>query len=68
MKQSPKVETDPAAVTAVRALATRRNLRNRFPPRAALVEAFTEVELRGDSACGPAKILHQLVVENVRGR
>ncbi|WP_328404711.1 hypothetical protein [Nocardia sp. NBC_00403] len=40
---------------------------SRFEPRAALVEAFTEVELRGDKACGPAKVLHQLVVENARG-
>jgi uncharacterized protein YukE len=39
-----------------------------FQPRAALIEAFTEVELDGDKACGPAKILHHLVVENARGR
>ncbi|MEV6426585.1 hypothetical protein [Nocardia sp. NPDC051463] len=40
---------------------------SRFDSRAALIEAFTEVELRGDKACGPAKVLHQLVVENARG-
>ncbi|WP_406235158.1 hypothetical protein [Nocardia sp. NBC_01009] len=40
----------------------------RFEPRAALIEAFTEVELCGDKACGPAKVLHQLVVETARGR
>ncbi|MGK8502572.1 hypothetical protein [Nocardia asiatica] len=37
-------------------------------PVAAVVEAFTEVELRGESACGPAKVLHRLVVEHARGR
>jgi hypothetical protein len=39
-----------------------------FDPRAAVVEGFTEVELRGDRACGPAKVLHRLVVEHARGR
>ncbi|MGK8521358.1 hypothetical protein ACRS6B_07270 [Nocardia asteroides] len=41
---------------------------NRFDPGAAVVEAFTEVELRGERACGPAKVLHRLVVEHARGR
>ncbi|WP_227999539.1 hypothetical protein [Nocardia australiensis] len=41
---------------------------SRFEPRAALVEAFTEVELCGDKASGPAKVLHRLVVESARGR
>ncbi|MEU7766795.1 hypothetical protein AB0B25_16930 [Nocardia sp. NPDC049190] len=40
----------------------------RFQPRAALVAAFTEVEVRGPVACGPAKVLHLLVVEGARGR
>ncbi|WP_280272451.1 WXG100 family type VII secretion target [Nocardia wallacei] len=40
----------------------------RFDPEAALVAAFTEVELRGTGACGPAKVLHLLVVEGARGR
>lgn len=40
----------------------------RFDPRAAVVEAFTEVELHGDSACGPAKVLHRLAIEHVRGQ
>ncbi|MBF6465602.1 hypothetical protein IU427_10490 [Nocardia beijingensis] len=39
-----------------------------FDPRAAMAEAFTEVELRGEGACGPAKVLHRLVVEHARGR
>ncbi|MEV0297362.1 hypothetical protein [Nocardia sp. NPDC050710] len=34
----------------------------------ALVEAFTEVELRGDKACGPAKVLYRLVIEDAAGR
>ncbi|WP_159840909.1 WXG100 family type VII secretion target [Nocardia sp. CY41] len=41
---------------------------DRFDPRAAIAEAFTEVELRGEGACGPAKVLHRLVVEHARGR
>jgi hypothetical protein len=41
---------------------------DRFDPRAAVVEGFTEVELRGEGACGPAKVLHRLVVEHARGR
>ncbi len=40
----------------------------RFDARAAVVESFTEVELRGDRACGPAKVLHRLAVEHVRGQ
>jgi hypothetical protein len=40
----------------------------RFQPRAALVAGFSEVELFGENACGPAKALHRLVVEDVRGR
>ncbi|MFI5538469.1 hypothetical protein ACIA5H_18980 [Nocardia sp. NPDC051900] len=40
----------------------------RLDPRVAVVEAFTEVELRGDGACGPAKVLHRLVVEHARGQ
>ncbi|MBF6286696.1 WXG100 family type VII secretion target [Nocardia cyriacigeorgica] len=43
-------------------------LRNRFHPQTALETAFTEVELRGADACGPAKALHRLVVEVARGR
>ncbi|MFD8244092.1 hypothetical protein [Nocardia sp. NPDC059691] len=39
-----------------------------FDPRAAVVEAFTEVELRGSRACGPAKVLHRLVIEHARGQ
>jgi hypothetical protein len=41
---------------------------NRFHPSKALVEAFTEVELRGESARRPAKVLHRLLVETARGR
>ncbi|MFE7798457.1 hypothetical protein [Nocardia sp. NPDC057440] len=41
--------------------------RNQFQAAAALAEAFTEVELCDDGACGPAKVLHHLVVENARG-
>ncbi|MEU1958425.1 hypothetical protein [Nocardia sp. NPDC019304] len=41
---------------------------DRFDPRAAVVEAFTEVELRGESACGPAKVLHRLAIEHARGQ
>ncbi|WP_157114662.1 WXG100 family type VII secretion target [Nocardia niwae] len=40
----------------------------RFDPRAAMAEAFTEVELLGEGASGPAKVLHRLVVEHARGR
>jgi hypothetical protein len=40
----------------------------RFQPRAALVAAFAEVELRGEDACGPARVLHRLLVEGARGR
>lgn len=40
----------------------------RFDPEAALTAAFTEVEMRGAAACGPAKVLHLLVVEGARGR
>ncbi|WP_280274588.1 hypothetical protein [Nocardia wallacei] len=39
-----------------------------FDPVAALVAAFTEVELCGAGGCGPAKVLHLLVVEGARGR
>lgn len=42
--------------------------RGRLHPRAALVDAFTEVELLGEQACGPAKALHRLMVEKARGR
>lgn len=41
---------------------------DRFDPRAAVVESFTEVELRGESACGPAKVLHRLAIEHARGQ
>ncbi|WP_174185966.1 hypothetical protein [Nocardia barduliensis] len=41
---------------------------DRFDPVAAVVEAFTEVELHGEGACGPAKVLHRLVVEHARGQ
>ncbi|MFR9774155.1 hypothetical protein [Nocardia sp. SC052] len=34
----------------------------------ALIEAFTEVELHNDHACGPAKVLHRLIVEHARER
>ncbi|MGW4771734.1 hypothetical protein ACWEO2_27300 [Nocardia sp. NPDC004278] len=40
----------------------------RFQPRAALVAAFAEVELRGDDACGPARVLYRLLVEGARER
>lgn len=40
----------------------------RLDPRAALADGFAEVELRGEDACGPAKVLHRLVAERVRGR
>ncbi|MFI7667858.1 hypothetical protein [Nocardia sp. NPDC049526] len=40
----------------------------RFQPHAALVAAFAEVELRGDDACGPARVLYRLLVEGARGR
>ncbi|TLG12113.1 hypothetical protein FEK35_11330 [Nocardia cyriacigeorgica] len=42
--------------------------RNQFHPQTALETAFTEVELRGADASGPAKALHRLVVELARGR
>lgn len=42
--------------------------RGRFHPQTALENAFTEVELRGADASGPAKALHRLVVEMARGR
>ncbi|MEV0361858.1 WXG100 family type VII secretion target [Nocardia fusca] len=38
----------------------------RFDPAAALVEAFTEVELRADRASAPAVALHQLLVDTAR--
>ncbi|MET8877516.1 hypothetical protein [Nocardia sp. NPDC004604] len=41
---------------------------DRFQPRAALVAAFAEVELRGDDACGPARVLYRLLVEGARER
>ncbi|MFR9773761.1 hypothetical protein [Nocardia sp. SC052] len=37
-----------------------------FHPRAALVSAFTEVEVLGEAACGPAKVLHRLLVDIAR--
>ncbi|WP_327098964.1 hypothetical protein OIE68_09320 [Nocardia vinacea] len=40
----------------------------RFQPRAALIAAFAEVELRDDDACGPARVLYRLLVEGARGR
>ncbi|MEV6139420.1 hypothetical protein AB0L63_25885 [Nocardia sp. NPDC051990] len=40
----------------------------RFQPHAALVAAFAEVELRGEDACGPARVLYRLLVEGARGR
>ncbi|MFE9328019.1 hypothetical protein ACIHDR_42810 [Nocardia sp. NPDC052278] len=43
-------------------------LDGRFQPRAALVAAFAEVELRGEDACGPARVLYRLLVEGARGR
>lgn len=39
-----------------------------FQPESALVSAFTEVEVRGDAACGPARVLHRLLVEYARQR
>lgn len=42
--------------------------RDRLNPRAALIEGFTEVELRAQEARGPAKVLHRLLVERARGR
>ncbi|MBY8862745.1 hypothetical protein K7711_40190 [Nocardia sp. CA2R105] len=41
---------------------------DRFQPRAALVSAFAEVELRGANAGEPARVLHRLVVEHARER
>ncbi|MGY4098712.1 hypothetical protein ACW2Q0_03980 [Nocardia sp. R16R-3T] len=43
-------------------------IEGRFQPRAALVAAFAEVELRGDDACGPARVLYRLLVEGTRER
>lgn len=40
----------------------------RFQPQTALAAAFAEVELRGDDACGPARVLYRLLVEGLRGR
>jgi hypothetical protein len=40
----------------------------RFQPRAGLVAAFAEVELRGEDACGPARVLYRLLVEGARVR
>ncbi|MEV3960237.1 hypothetical protein AB0M34_04945 [Nocardia sp. NPDC050193] len=37
-------------------------------PRSMLAAGFTEVELRPDTACGPAKVLHRVLVETMRGR
>ncbi|WP_280382507.1 hypothetical protein [Nocardia wallacei] len=37
-----------------------------FDPPVALAAAFTEVEMRGEAAGGPAKVLHRLLVEAVR--
>ncbi|WP_459548099.1 WXG100 family type VII secretion target [Nocardia sp. X0981] len=39
-----------------------------FQPEGALVSAFAEVEVRGDAACGPARVLHRLLVEFARQR
>lgn len=39
-----------------------------FQPCAGLVAGFVEVELRGEDACGPARVLSRLLVEAVRGR
>ncbi|WP_328388353.1 WXG100 family type VII secretion target [Nocardia sp. NBC_00416] len=41
--------------------------RGRLDPAAASVDAFTQVELRAENACGPAKVLHRLMVESGRG-
>ena len=43
-------------------------LDGRFQPSTALVAAFAEVELRGDDACGPARVLYRLLVEGARER
>ncbi|UGT70991.1 hypothetical protein LTT66_13000 [Nocardia gipuzkoensis] len=51
-----------------RAQLIRACLSGGFDPVAAVVEAFTEVELRGEAACGPAKVLHRMVVEHARGQ
>ncbi|WP_280355013.1 hypothetical protein [Nocardia otitidiscaviarum] len=40
----------------------------RLDPRATSAESFTEVELCGAGACGPAKAVHRLVVERARAR
>lgn len=40
----------------------------RFDPAAVSVEAFTEVELRGDRASAPAVALHRLLVDTARQR
>ncbi|MFI7671968.1 hypothetical protein [Nocardia sp. NPDC049526] len=49
-------------------LTSRSFVGNRFNPGAGLVEAFAEVELCGENACGPAKVLYRLLVENARSR
>lgn len=41
---------------------------DRFQPHTALVAAFAEVEMRGDDACGPARVLYRLLVEGARER
>ncbi|WP_433711067.1 hypothetical protein ACQP2U_33120 [Nocardia sp. CA-084685] len=38
----------------------------RFRPHAALVAAFAEVELRGDDACDPKRLLYRLLAEGKR--
>lgn len=40
----------------------------RFQPYAGLVAAFAEVELRGEDASGPARVLYRLLVEGARER
>ncbi|WP_330231443.1 hypothetical protein OHA40_02515 [Nocardia sp. NBC_00508] len=40
----------------------------RFHPQAALIASFAEVELRGEAACGPAKVLHLLMFESASRR
>ncbi|WP_067670611.1 hypothetical protein [Nocardia miyunensis] len=50
------------------ALSSRAFAQGRFNPRDALVAAFAEVELRGERAGAPARVLHRLVVERARER
>ncbi|MFF3569896.1 WXG100 family type VII secretion target [Nocardia jiangxiensis] len=49
-------------------LSSRSFVDGRFHPRDALVAAFAEVELRGEHAGAPARVLHRLIVERASER